>query len=251
MSSFAHGVAMVCCILLVYYGVNKLVFDIDKATGVPIAAKMDDVFKFITSSKPEPNPGMSVQDTAMGIVPVPQASTSFMPVAQLNTQSATQTTLQSNTPMQALVSAPMSAPNVKYIRLQKFNTTGDYPNSGASPSFQLSEIKVYSNNNLLTKSDFSSADFSPSEPGDLTTTFPGWNALDGNENNFAHSADANAPSLLLTLSSSKMVNKVIVFNRKGCCYERLNGVLLSLFDSNMNLINSCKLTANASTTCEW
>ena len=230
MSSFAHGVAMVCCILLVYYGVNKWVFDIDKATGVPIAAKMDDVFKFITditSSKPETKPGMSVQDLAMGIMPSTQSNV-----------------VPSNAPMQALVSAPMAAPNVKYIQLLQAANT--------NLTINLAEVKVYDQNNeLLKPSDFVGAKTDP--PGGWgNDDYPAGNAIDGNDDNFSHNTyDSREKTLLITLAKNQFIKKVIVINRKDCCQDRLSGVLLSLFDSNMTLINSCKLTGDASTTCEW
>jgi len=82
--------------------------------------------------------------------------------------------------------------------------------------------------------------------------YPANLCIDGNENNFCNSTYvAIDKSVLFTLKDLKFIKKVIVINRKDCCGDRLSGVKLNLYDTDMKLIKSYTLTGDPITTCTW
>ena len=101
----------------------------------------------------------------------------------------------------------------------------------------------------LTADDYSSSVCDDgSDTGLYCKDHPASNAIDGKNNNFAHTG-RNSPRLLFVLKVPKKVVNVTVYNRADCCQNRLVGVKLSLLNSTDVPIKECILNADATYVC--
>jgi hypothetical protein len=105
---------------------------------------------------------------------------------------------------------------------------------GASPTWlNIGEVLAYEGSRLLTSADFSEATLFPGIYERQGTPYPASSALDGNEKTFAHSdgIDLSVTSLTLVLKNPTRLTQVNVLNRQDCCWDRLEGASLILYDS--------------------
>jgi len=94
----------------------------------------------------------------------------------------------------------------------------------------LSGIEVYSSKdgkNILgpnTKSTKSSPHGNDNAPNS--------NLFDGNPDTIVHTSCREAPWLVIDLGSVVPIYKIVITNRKDCCKQRANGIILSILDNN-------------------
>ena len=68
-------------------------------------------------------------------------------------------------------------------------------------------------------------------------TYPASLALDGNYNNFTHTAVSDPLNFWqVDLLGFVPISHVVLFNRVGCCPERLSDITLTFYDANTNLL---------------
>jgi hypothetical protein len=97
----------------------------------------------------------------------------------------------------------------------------------------LAEIRVYSYNggpNIITPN--TAVTKSSGYQGDM---FPSRNFVDGNLNNFVHTAgpQTDQPWIQVDLGSTVDIVKVVIFNRTDCCQSRILGAQLRIY-TNLN-----------------
>ena len=146
---------------------------------------------------------------------------------------------------------------IKYIKLEKTRGSGW---ADADLSFQLSEINIIINikstpptRKKLNKDDIETAIFTPSPVSkDYPELFPALNAFDGNTNTFVHTAHNwwNAVKTieykLLNTYDFNDIATLEVINRKDCCQNRLNNVVLFLLNEKKDVIAQYTLTGEDS-----
>jgi hypothetical protein len=130
-------------------------------------------------------------------------------------------------------------------------TKGSGFSEGWDASIGIAEIvvRVLESNGIrtLTKADYSSSVCDDGSNTGYCNTYPASNAIDGDNNNFAHT-ERTSPKLLFVLRDAKKVVDVTVFNRLSTA-DRLKGVKLSLYSEDNTLIKQCILTAEATSVC--
>lgn len=110
-------------------------------------------------------------------------------------------------------------------------------------TFQIAEIKAYSDNKVLTPADFSSIVYGK-EPGYDIVNYPATNAYDNNINTFAHTGGlGNEHTLEFTLKTPQIISKVELSNRQDCCPERLSNSKLEFIDENNNVVGRFSIFA--------
>jgi len=72
--------------------------------------------------------------------------------------------------------------------------------------------------------------------------YPASNAVDGNVNSFTHTADLVDSYWMADLGRVYPIDRVEIVNRNSCCDNRLNGLVLRIFDGASNSIASTVLT---------
>lgn len=113
---------------------------------------------------------------------------------------------------------------VRYIKINK-NKNNEY--------LQISQLAVYSNGvNIAPGKTASSPNIYSSK------SIPS-NAIDGvlstkDYPNIYHSSNNTADYWLLDLGKEYDIEKIVYYNRRDCCSERANGMILQIFDSNMS-----------------
>ena len=159
-----------------------------------------------------------------------------------------------NNPQPIITSAPPIAPTVlpsaqiKIIEIEK-NTINkpDVPPPGENDgwrTFQVGEVRVFTESGELSRADFESAIYVPSG-GDYATMFSPFNAIDGDLNTFSHTS-FNLPihQLILTLKAPQKISRIEVHNRADCCQHRLDGSVLRIRDLNGTVVKQFALNAN-------
>jgi hypothetical protein len=152
------------------------------------------------------------------------------------------------TPIEVSTPPIPPTPQVKTIEIYKNSINSVMPigENGDWRTFQVGEVLVYTSNGKLTAVDFESATYNTGNVG-YGSIFPATNAIDRNEQTFAHT-DGNGPLHVLTLKlkNPQTVVKVLVLNRADCCQSRLAGAVLRLKDVNDNVIREKTLTSDMS-----
>ena len=72
--------------------------------------------------------------------------------------------------------------------------------------------------------------------------FPAANAVDGNLNNFTHTADVVDSFWMADLGRVATIDRVEIVDRAGCCPERLANLVLRIFDGASNSVAAAFLT---------
>ena len=94
----------------------------------------------------------------------------------------------------------------------------------------LGELKIYDKNNVqidphtvsVTQSSFYDSG-----------TLPSSNLIDGNESTYAHTDCTTFPNwIMLDLGQSVDVSKFVIYNRKDCCKDRINGAQVIFINQN-------------------
>lgn len=174
--------------------------------------------------------GMAPTDTPQGGV-APSSSPVVNP-ATPGTQISSNTTPPVNTPM------------VKVIEVTK-DSTGKPLIKPDDYTFQIGEIKAYSDKKLLTAEDYESAKYTKSGDKGLSLKYPATNAIDGSLKTFSHTNGKDPiHQLTLTLKEPQFIHKVEVLNRSDCCQERLAGVIVKLKDESGIVLKQSVLTAD-------
>ena len=98
----------------------------------------------------------------------------------------------------------------------------------------IAEIEVYSGGvNVATK-----ATKTESSSQYDANSFPNKNLIDGNMSNFAHTNNSGTNWFKITLDKQYPIEKVMVYNRTSCCFERWASSFVKLLDDNDNEIES-------------
>ena len=116
----------------------------------------------------------------------------------------------------------ITIPSGQYIELNRPN--GEYLN--------LAEIQVFSYEggpNIITPST------SVSFP-DARSDLPASNFVDGNLSNFMHSSGTTNSTVIVNLGSTRPIYKIIIYNRLDCCFNRANGIVLTIKNSSNTVI---------------
>ena len=96
----------------------------------------------------------------------------------------------------------------------------------------IAEIEVYSGGvNVATKATKteSSSQYS-------ANSYKPTNLIDGNMSNFAHTNDSGTNWFKITLDKQYLIDKVMVYNRHNCCYDRWAESFVKLLNTNGNEI---------------
>jgi hypothetical protein len=72
--------------------------------------------------------------------------------------------------------------------------------------------------------------------------FPAGNAIDGDTQNFTHTADLPDSYWMADLGRGFRIDRVEIVNRDSCCDNRLQGLVLRIFDAGSNSLHSAVLT---------
>lgn len=131
-----------------------------------------------------------------------------------------------NTPVPIPTVAPIVTVNARYIKLTQSSPGG----------FNVGEIMAFAKPNdgiNLIKPNMNVT--LSSVVKDSSISAPG-NAVDGDINTYAESTGGDAGWIQVDLGSDMPIGMVRVYNRQGCCQKRLNGAVLSLADSNGNVV---------------
>lgn len=98
----------------------------------------------------------------------------------------------------------------------------------------LGEIEVYSNNenNIITPKTIVTKSSNFGDPD----AFPGSFLVDGNKNSFAHTSCNDSGWFLIDLGKTVPINKIVITNRSDCCRQRANGIVLTILDTQQNVI---------------
>jgi hypothetical protein len=108
----------------------------------------------------------------------------------------------------------------------------------------LADIKVFSTKtgpNIITSSTVVTK--SSGYAGDQ---LPGSNFVDGNLDTMVHTSCSDQPWILVDLGSVLPIYKIVVTNRKDCCRQRTNNMILTILDGSQNEIYRANPIGNKS-----
>jgi len=109
----------------------------------------------------------------------------------------------------------------QYIELNRPN--GDYLN--------LAEIQVFSYPGGPNIASSTSVSFP-----DLHSSYLISNFTDGNFNTMIHSIGTNNSTVTINLGSTKPIYKIVIYNRIDCCWNRANGIVLTIKNSSNTIV---------------
>jgi hypothetical protein len=106
----------------------------------------------------------------------------------------------------------------RYVKLHKSIPGNDLP-------LNISEIEVYDSNGINVAKGASATSSSVLGP-----FIPEW-LIDGNMDNFAHTTEGVNNWFMIDLGKEVPIKKVVVYNRKSCCQDRIIGSRVLIQDS--------------------
>lgn len=122
--------------------------------------------------------------------------------------------------------------NIRYIKLTQKTNNGDYP-------LQIREIEAYE---IFTGTNVAKTPSAKATASSVLNNYQPLNAIDGDltSGNFYHSAAGTSAGewIKVDLQSGKNIDKLRLYNRADCCWQRGQNLLLELFDASNNLVYS-------------
>lgn len=75
--------------------------------------------------------------------------------------------------------------------------------------------------------------------------FPSSKATNGLWDSFSHTSCGDAPWLVFDLGQSVNISKIVIFNREDCCRGRLNGTVVSIYETDPTTPSALNANTNA------
>ena len=188
-----------------------------KPTFQPLAEAGTSSSKATTTPQTTLSPGMTTVPT----------TTSFT----ITTAPPSTTALPSTTPPPSTTAppAPTATPSSgvlgRYVRVYQTKTTAQMMN--------LMSLTVFSGGIDIARSKTVTV-----LPGLYSASFPGSNLTDGDLTTMAHSSSGINCSMTVDLLTSYPIQKIQIFNRTTCCFDRIVGARVDILDGNKNVIYS-------------
>lgn len=110
----------------------------------------------------------------------------------------------------------------------------------------IAEIQVYSTDGTTNIAAGKNVSMSSGYQTAGQGVFPGFNLVDGNLSNFAHTSCADTPWMLIDLGSVVPITEIVVYNRADCCSGRIAGSVLSILDVSETIIWTSDVFTNQS-----
>jgi len=150
--------------------------------------------------------------------------------------STTSTTSTSTSTMPPPPPPPPQPVGVKYVRIEKNHIGQTYPtnyswgNPAGNATIQFAEIEVISNGVNIARKGTATQD-------SVLGTYGPALAIDGIKTNFINTGrDQDVSWWELKLDHNYLVDKVSIYPRTDCCYQRLGGSKLMLMDENRKVL---------------